>query len=301
MTEPAKEWVGFSPQRVRAIALNTLTESARQKVYNILLVFALVVIATASFFAQFNFGETAGQAATEQLKFIKDFCFGAISVFGMLIAVVGTAQLLPNEVEQRTIYTVLSKPVRRFEFLLGKYLGSVLLVLVSLAMMSLMFGAMLLFKEQRLTGEVLREAGGLAGGADQELTQRLLQQIRSSAFDTDIAKGLFLIFIKLGVLAAITLLVSTFSTSMIFNVTVTLMVFFAGHLVGSAKEIWQAKPLLRYLLAIIPDLGMFNIADDIILGHVVPWVHVGKVAVYGLIYLATVVAAAHFIFADREI
>lgn len=301
MTKPAEEWVGFSLGRVGAIALNTLTESIRQKVYNILLVFALVVIATASFFAQFNFGETAGQVATEQLKFVKDFCFGAISVFGMLIAIVGTAQLIPNEVENRTIYTVLSKPVRRFEFLLGKYAGSVLLILVSLAMMSLMFGAMLLFKQQQLAGQVMQEARGAAGGVEVDAAQQLLAQIRGDAFDPDIVKGLVLMFVKLGVLAAITLLVSTFSTSMIFNVTVALMVFFAGHLVGTAKEIWQAKPVAGYLLAILPDLGMFNIADDIILGHAVPWWHVAKVAVYGGVYLATVIAAAHFIFADREV
>ena len=117
MTEPGKEWVGLSPARISAIALNTLTESVRQKVYLLLILVALVFIATASFFSQFSFGGV-GQDPVEQLKFIKDFCLGAISIFGMLIAVVGTAQLLPNEVENRTIYTVLSKPVRRFEFLL---------------------------------------------------------------------------------------------------------------------------------------------------------------------------------------
>src|SRR3989304_2598197 len=102
------EHVGFSPKRVWIIALNTFTEAARQKVFNVLLIFALVIIASASFFAQFTF--------TEQLKFVKDFCLGALSVFGTLIAIVGTAQLLPGEVENRTIYTILAKPVRRFEF-----------------------------------------------------------------------------------------------------------------------------------------------------------------------------------------
>jgi len=54
-------------------------------------------------------------------------------------------------------------------------------------------------------------------------------------------------------------------------------------------------------LAILPDLGSFNIADDIILGNAIPWAHVGKVVLYGLVYLTCVVAAAHFIFSDREI
>lgn len=297
MTERSQEWVGFSLQRVGAIALNTLTESVRQKVFNILLVFALVVIAMASFFAQFSFAEQAGLAAIEQLKSVKDFCLGAISVFGMLIAVVGTAQLLPNEVEQRTIYTILSKPVRRFEFLLGKFGGMLLLILVSVVLMSALFGAVLAFKHRTLTAEIAAEGGGAAG----EEVQRLVAQVHASAYDPDLVKGVFLIGMKLAVLAGITLFISTFSTSMIFNITVTFMVFLAGHLVGTAKELWQAQPVMRYLLAIIPDLSVFNVADDIILGNVIPWLHVGRVTLYGLVYLVVVVGAAHFIFAEREI
>jgi hypothetical protein len=72
-------------------------------------------------------------------------------------------------------------------------------------------------------------------------------------------------------------------------------------LVGGAKELWEHSRWARYLLALIPDLGMFSVADDIILGNVIPWAHVIKVALYGLVYLAAVVAASHFIFSDREI
>ena len=85
------EHVGFSVRRIWQIAGNTFTESLRQKVYNILLIFALVVIASASFFAQFAVGEDITQTASYELKSIKDTCFGALSVIGMLIAVVGTA------------------------------------------------------------------------------------------------------------------------------------------------------------------------------------------------------------------
>jgi hypothetical protein len=299
--QPRREWVGFSPRRVWTIAVNTFTEAIRQKVYNILLLFALVVIASASFFAQFSFGEDAAQVATEQLKFIKDFCLGAVAVFGMLIAIVGTAQLLPNEVENRTIYTILSKPVRRFEFLLGKYMGSVLLVFLSLVMMSIMFGAALVFKENRLVAETRQEVAAAGPEAKAQVGQ-WIHQIRANAYDLDIIKGLLLVLIKLWLLVSITLLVSTFSTSMVFNVTVAFMVFFAGHLVGAAKEMWSgAHPVARYVLAILPDLGSFNVTDDIVLGNMIPWTHVSKVAVYGLIYLSVVVAASHFIFSEREI
>ena len=298
MTEQATgtEWVGFSLRRVWIIAVNTLTESMRQKVYNILLLFALVVIASASFFSQFSFGEEAGQIASEQLKFIKDFGLGAISVFGMLIAIVGTALLIPNEVENRTIYTILAKPVRRFEFLLGKYSGSVLLIFVSLILMSVMFGAELVFKQQRLIGDVVQgtqAAVGAGGQVDQQEFQRAITQIRKEALDPDLVKGVVLIFVKLALLASVTLLASTFSTSMVFNVTVAFMVFFAGHLVGTARELWEQNRLARYFLALIPDLGMFNVADDIILGNAIPWAHVAKVALYGLDRKSTRLNSSH--------
>ncbi len=301
MTDARNEWVGFSPRRVWMIAVNTLTESVRQKVYLIMILFALVLISSASFFSQFGFGETGGQEALEQLKFIKDFCLGAISVFGMLIAIVGTAQLIPNELENRTIYTILSKPVRRFEFLLGKYAGSALLVLVSVVMMSVMFGAALKFKGDNYLKVTQQSVGQAQDAGTMEEAVRQMQKIRAAVYDPDLVKALLLTFVKLALLAAITLLVSTFSTSMVFNVAVALLIFFAGHLVGPAKEKWAESGAARFLLTLIPDLSVFNVADDVILGNAIPWLYVAKVVVYGAVYLVCVIAAAHFVFADREI
>ena len=290
-TAPARsrEYVGFSPGRIWIIAVNTFTESIRQKVYNVLLIFALIAIASASFFAQFSF--------SEQLKFVKDFCLGSISVFGTLIAIVGTAQLLPNEVENRTIYTILSKPVRRFEFLLGKYMGSILLVVVSVVMMSLMFGLALKFKENRLIAE-LRSSENVPATKDE---REAIAQIRAEAFDPDIVKGVILIVVKLSLLAAITLFFSTFSTSMVFNVIVSFMAFFVGHLRAGAVDVWASHKILMAILAIVPDLGAFNVADDIILGNVIPWWHVAQVAFYGVARTLVIVVAAHLIFSKREI
>jgi len=292
-TTTPRERVGFSLSRVWAIAVNTFTESVRQKVFNILLVFALVVIACALFFRQFDFGE--------EFKFVKDFCLGAMSVFGTCIAIVGTGMLLPNEVEHRTIYTILSKPVRRFEFLLGKYLGSIQLVLTSTVLMSMMFAVVLFVMMVVSQSRVRNEASQTKAESARVELQAQYEQIRAAALDPDIVKGVLLIFVKLCVIAGITLLISTFSTSMVFNVIVSFMVFICGHLVGPARDHWQSVAALKFVLAIVPDLGAFNVADDIILGNVIPWGHVGSVALYGIVYAAAVVAAAHFVFEGREI
>ena len=289
----AKERVGFSPRRVWVIALNTFIESVRQKVFYILIVFALVVIACALFFRQFDFGE--------EFKFVKDFCLGAISVFGTCIAIVGTSMLLPNEVEHRTIYTILSKPVRRLEFLLGKFVGSVQLLLTSTILMSMMFVVVLFVMMVASEGRVREEAAQTKEESAQVELQHQMVQIRADTLDPDIVKGVLLIFVKLCMLAGITLLISTFSTSMVFNVIVATMIFIIGHLIGPVKDAWSHVPVINWVLAIPPDLGAFNVADDIVLGNVIPWEHVGSVALYGVVYTVAVVAAAHFSFEGREI
>lgn len=296
-----REWVGFSLGRVGTVAVNTFIEAVRQKVYNILIIFALVVIAAASFLSQFSFGGDAAQIASYDLKSIKDTCSGAISVVGMLIAIVGTAMLLPSEVENRTIYTILAKPVRRLEFLLGKYMGSVLLIFVSLLLMSAMFGAVLAFKEHQLVTETLESARGVPGIEVQHEVQLDAQQIRAEAFDPGLIKGILLTFVKLALLAAITLLVSTFSTSMVFNVSVGVMVWIIGNLVGTAKEVLETHRVLVAILSAIPDLGVFDVFDEINLGNTVPWMLVTQATVYGLTRIVLFMVAAHLIFSRREI
>src|ERR1019366_5487511 len=172
------ERVGFSLNRVSVIGVNTLTEAVRQKVFIFLLVIGLVFIALAIFFAQYNLGEQ------EQIKVIKDTCLGVISVISTLIAIVGTAQLLPSEVENRTIYTILAKPVRRIEFLLGKFFGSLLLLGVSMLAMCLLFAAVLWIKEQGMIRELSQTYMGETPAAVEKANQQV-QQLRAAVFDVD--------------------------------------------------------------------------------------------------------------------
>ena len=292
MPSASQDRVGFSLNRVGVIAVNTLTEAVRQKVFNFFLIIGLVFIASASFFAQFTFGE--------QMKFIKDTCLGVISVISTLIAIVGTAQLLPSEVENRTIYTILAKPVRRFEFLLGKFFGSLLLLVLSMMAMSILFGAVLWIKEQGMIRELSQTYLG-ESAADKADASQQIKRLETEAVDVDLVKAIAADLAKATLLASITLLVSTFSTSLVFNVVVPFMVFVAGMLRGTAVEMWGGHQLLMAVLAIVPDFGLFSIADEINLGNVVPWTHVGEIIVYGLARTLIVVVAAHLIFSRREI
>src|ERR1035438_495476 len=174
--------VGFSLNRVSVIGVNTLTEAVRQKVFIFLLLVGVVFIGSAIFFSQYSLGEQ------EQLKVIKDTCLGVISVISTLIAIVGTAQLLPSEGENRTIYTILAKPVRRFEFLLGKFYGSVLLLVLSMVAMCLMFGAVLWIKEQSMIRELSQTYLGETHAATEQANQQI-EQVRIAVLDVNLVRS----------------------------------------------------------------------------------------------------------------
>jgi hypothetical protein len=137
-----------SLHRIIIMGRNTLTEAVRQKVLSVLLIFALVLVASSVLVSQIATpGLDAAGLIDEQIKFVKDFGCGAIGLFGFAIALLSTAQLIPQELHNRTIYTILAKPVRRSEFLLGKFLGVVLLVALAVALMSTAFGLSLYWQE----------------------------------------------------------------------------------------------------------------------------------------------------------
>src|SRR5690606_67295 len=105
----------FSLGRVATIAASTVTQLVRMKTFYFLLAFALVVVAVGNF----NIPATPAK----ELSMIKKVAFGTMDIFAWLFAIVATALLIPKDVEDRTLYTILSKPVRRVEYLLGKLCG----------------------------------------------------------------------------------------------------------------------------------------------------------------------------------
>src|SRR5438874_5948560 len=113
------QYRGFSPARIFAITANTLTELTRQKVFYVLLLFGLLLIGGSVFLARFSF--------QQEFQILKDISLGAMSIFSSLLAIVTTARLIPQDIEDRTIYSILAKPVPRFEYVIGR-LGGVLLL-----------------------------------------------------------------------------------------------------------------------------------------------------------------------------
>src|SRR5881396_2312370 len=198
----------FSLSRIVAITSNTLTELTRLKVFYVLLVFALLLIGSSIFMAQFSF--------QQEFQILKDISLGAISIFTSLLAIVATARLLPQDLEDRTVYTILAKPVPRFEYVLGKIAGVLLLLAISTLVMSAAFLLVLYMREQAVIHATL----GQMSGAPPEQIADALRAIRASAFNADLVPGIVVIYLKACLLAALTLFVSTFATSNIFTIVV---------------------------------------------------------------------------------
>ena len=214
----------FSFFRIRAITVNTLTELTRLKVFYVLLVFALLLIGSSMFVAQFTF--------QQEFQILKDVSLGAMSIFTSLLAIVATARLIPQDIEDRTVYTILAKPVPRFEYLLGKIAGVLLLLAISTLVMGAAFLLVLYMREQAVLHATLQHMSG----APREQVDDALRAIRSSALNIDIFPGIVIIYLKACLLAALTLFVSTFATTNIFTIVVMTFIYFIGHLQAPARE-----------------------------------------------------------------
>src|SRR4029078_3542504 len=139
----------ISLSRILAITSNTLTELTRLKVFYVLLVFGLLLIGSSIFMAQFYFQQA--------FQILKDVSLSEISMFTSLLAIVATARMVPQDIEDRTVYTILAKPVPRYEYLLAKLGGVLLLLAISTVVMSALFLFVLYPREQTVLRETMQQ------------------------------------------------------------------------------------------------------------------------------------------------
>lgn len=288
----------FSPARIRAIASNTLLELVRLKVFYFLLIFALVLIGSSAFIIDLTF--------QEQFQVLKDVSLGAMSIFTWLLAVLATAMLLPKDIEDRTLYTILAKPVPRFEYLLGKFIGVLVLLFIATILMSIVFMLTLYFREQTVLHETVAEYSHMT--PDQMST--LKEQIRGSTFSWSLAAGIAIIYVKASLFAALTLFVSTFASSWIFTIMVSVVAYLIGHVQGTARDYLMNSGaggglLTRLFLGLVallfPDMQLFNLIDDIVVGTPVHLAMFLKTMGLGGVYMAVYLLVAYIIFSGKEL
>ena len=290
----------FSFQRAAAIAANTFRDLVRQKVFYFMVVFALILIGASLALVTISF--------QGQLQTVMDVSLGAMSVFTMLLAVLSTAMLLPKDMEDRTLYTILAKPVARFEYLIGKLVGVGIVLFVATLLMTALFCVVLFYWQGR---EI--EQRQLTLGAEPARAAAEIAKLKAGTFTPTLFGGIGVILMRSLVCATLTLMLSCFSTSWLFTVITALMMILVGHLVPIARGVWQGGvgaisdvPLylnifLRLVTVFFPDMQLFNIVDDIAVGVSVGADVFLRVAGLGAGYIAIYLLVGYLFFAWKEL
>jgi ABC-type transport system involved in multi-copper enzyme maturation permease subunit len=263
-----------------------------------MLVFALILIGTSLGVSALTF--------QGQLQTVMDVCLGAMSVFTMLLAVLSTAMLLPKDMEDRTLYTIVAKPVSRFEYLLGKLTGVSMILTIATLLMTAAFCIVLYYWQGReIENLQLTETAERAAAA--------VAKIKAGTFTPTLFGAIGVVLLRSFVCAALTLMLSCFATSWLFTVTVALMMILAGSLVPIARSVWQSPVggamdvpfhlaiLLRLITVFVPDMQLFNVVDDIAGGVAVSGDIFLRVGALGAGYIAIYLLVGYLFFAWREL
>ncbi len=292
--------------RTLTICMHTFTQLVRMKVFYFLAIFAVILIASNFFdLPQHNGPESNG---SEVLGLIKSWSLGAMTLFSVVLSVVATALLLPKDVEDRTLYTILAKPVPRINYLAGKLLGVLLLVFVSLALMDLLMTGLLQVRTSMVLSEQLAAARHL--GWNEAAIKSLESEILESGPNWSLQGAVLAVFVRSAVMASLALLISTFSSSTIFTTVVSFLMYFIGHFQADAREFYMhggeagtttfAKLVSLLVSMVFPDFQLFNVIDAVIEGQAIPAVAMVKLLAVGLYYALFFTIASWFVFADKE-
>jgi ABC-type transport system involved in multi-copper enzyme maturation permease subunit len=254
--------------RITAIARNAFREAVRDRVLYNLVLFVLMLTAASVFIGDLSGGQ--------ERKVIVDLGLSAMLLFGAFIAIFVGVGLVYKEIERRTIYAVFSKPVGRGEFLVGKYLGLCLTLLVNVLVMGIGVSLALAY---------------VSGGWDPLILT--------------IWPAVLLIYMELMLLTAIALLFSSFSSPAL-SALLTFMVFIIGHFSADLKSLavslgnTGARWLFTGLYYLLPNLANYSFITPAAHGRAPSPGFVFATALYAFVYITVILAAATLVFSRRN-
>ena len=249
-----------------AVIANTFREAIRDKVLYNLVFFALLVMGASVVIGNMTLGES--------VKIILDLSLAAMSVFGLLIAIFVGIGLVHKEIQRRTVYMLLAKPISRRNFVIGKYLGLMLVIALNVAIMTAALLVLMAFYSQ-------------------------------SGMNWGIFVAVLLILVELMVVTAVAVLFSTFSTptlSAMFTLGVWVIGRFSSDLVAFAQK--TEDPVTRALVTgihfVLPNLEKFDVKHLVVYNMAIEPAYVGGAVLYGLCYIVFLISLAAVIFEQRD-
>ncbi|WP_287128459.1 ABC transporter permease [Candidatus Cyanaurora vandensis] len=261
----------MNPGRVLAIAENAFKETIRERTLFIVLFFLLLLIA-GNYLLPFL-------AAAEGYRVVLDASLATIHLFSLVIAVFIGTSLIGREIEKRTIFTLIAKPVSRGEFLLGKHLGLAAVLGVLLVLMTV--SAFLVYSVNQFASIYAFPLGS-------------------------IALAVLFSYLELLLLVAAALFFSSF-TSPILAALLTFSLYLAGHFsqsllqLGAISKNEFIQQVTRVIYVILPDLERLNLRNGAAYGLIPPASELWGALGYGLIYTVLLLSAAQAIFNRREL
>lgn len=251
---------------IATIARNAFREAVRDRILYNLILFVLIITACAVFIGELTVGQEA--------RVIVNLGLSAMLVFGTFISIFVGVSLVWKEIEKRTVYSIFAKPVRRSQFIIGKYLGLCLTLLVNVAVMGI-----------GVTLALMYVGGGPLIGA--------------------IWPAIVLIFLELTVITAVAILFSSFSTPAL-SAMLTFAVFVIGHFSTSLRELAQSMPsqfarlVFDGVYYLLPNFSHFSFITETANGISAPPAMLGASAAYAFVWDMVLLALAVVIFSRRN-
>jgi len=251
---------------VATIAAQAMREASRRRTLPALVLFGCAVIISSAFLSFFQLGV--------EIKFFKDVAITVIFLFGTIATLVIVSTQLSGEIESRTIYNVLSKPIRRWELVVGKFVGTAAAIALAIAPM---VGILAFF--------IYTDHGGS---------------------ELEAVKAAYLLWLAFAVLSAIALGIASVATSTV-TAALTVLLFVVSYLKGAVTaylDLLSAHPAAGYvgqaLYYLLPNFENFNIRTALVHDEIVPWAYLGRTTLYAAALIALFLYLGAQLFEERE-
>lgn len=292
--------LGLTIARVWTLACATATQLIRMKILAFLVLFCMLVVGAGFMFSVVN--------PEQQLGLIKTVSLGALQIFSIVIGIVSTALLLPKDMEDRTLYTILSKPVPRLEYLLGKLFGVLMLVGGGLVVMDAIL-SVVIWLRQDMVYEAAVRALEMDGQNTPESLARVREAVAQQGLTWNMHWAVYAIFLKAAVVTTMALLLSCIASSTLFTVMMSFCMVIIGHGEALLREAFFHPHLSSVaersaslgLAMLVPDLAQFDVVDGVVEGQIVSWGAVADMTGIAALYLIGYVAVTHLVFVEKEL
>lgn len=288
----------FSLRRVFVLASATFTQLVRMKILWFLAILVFLIGGLGFFSAALS------HSPVQQLITLKSVALFVMGLFAELLAIAATAVLIPRDIEDRTLYTILCRPVPRIEYILGKFFGILALLAISLAALDLMLNATLWLRQGQVIEEQLLVYKVMGLAEDELAVERA--RLENLGVSWTLQIGVATIFMRAAIMAALTLLLSSIATSTLFTQVTAVTAYFIGHLVAMARseaflgDEWWLRTLVGIVAFLFPDLQLFNLNDALVRGEEISTGMLAQMSWMGIAYVVVYLLFAWLVFSERE-